>query len=157
MTEHDNILVNGPFIAYQSVDTQFIGGKHTHNYPAPDTPHPTDHRIIEDIDFEDLSSSVNPEIIVPTAGKESHSGSLYPFVVPAKLAELNLYSMAEFEKMYRAAAAKEAPDLAQFLKQYKQLGVLDFGRLNKKQIFETLQAFFPNEIHYLYNNFIYYF
>ena len=57
MTEYDNILVNGPFIAYQSVDTQFIGGKHTHNYPTPDTPHPTDHRIIEDVDFEDLSSS----------------------------------------------------------------------------------------------------
>lgn len=98
----------------------------------------------EDVSF----SSVSPE---------SNSGSLYPFVVPAILAELNLYSMVEFEKMYRAAAAKEAPDLAQFLKQYKQLGVLDFGRLNKKQIFETLQAFFPNEIHYLYNNFIYYF
>lgn len=149
MTEHDNILVNGPFIAYQSVDTQFIGGKHTHNYPAPETPHTTDHRIIEDIDFEEVSSS--------SVASECHSGSLYPFVVPAKLAELNLYSMAEFEKMYREAAAKEAPDLAQFLKQYKQLGVLDFGRLNKKQIFETLQAFFPNEIHYLYNNFIYYF
>lgn len=57
MTEYDNILVNGPFIAYQSVDTQFIGGKHTHNYPAPETPHTTDHRIIEDVDFEDLSSS----------------------------------------------------------------------------------------------------
>lgn len=149
MTEYDNILVNGPFIAYQSVDTQFIGGKHTHNYPAPETPHTTDHRIIEDVDFEEVSSS--------SVSPESHSGSLYPFVVPAKLAELNLYSMEEFEKMYREAASKEAPDLAQFLKQYKQLGVLDFGRLNKKQIFETLQAFFPNEIHYLYNNFIYYF
>lgn len=62
MTEHDNILVNGPFIAYQSVDTQFIGGKHTHNYPAPETPHTTDHRIIEDVDFEEVSSSsVSPE------------------------------------------------------------------------------------------------
>ena len=57
MTEYDNILVNGPFIAYQSVDTQFIGGKHTHNYPAPETPHTTDHRIIEDVDFEEVSSS----------------------------------------------------------------------------------------------------
>jgi len=148
MAEHDSIFVNGPFIAYQSVGTQFIGGTHTHNYPAPDTTHSTDHRVIEDIDFEDLSSSVSPE---------SHSGSLYPFVVPDKLAELNLYSMEEFESMYRAAAAKEAPDFVQFLKQYKQLGVLDFGRRNKKQIFETLQAFFPDEIHYLYNNFIYYF
>ena len=57
MAEPDNILVTGPYIAYQSVGTQFIGGKHTHNYPAPDTPHSTDHRIIEDIDFEDLSCS----------------------------------------------------------------------------------------------------
>lgn len=57
MAEHDNILVTGPYIAFQSVGTQFIGGKHTHNYPAPETPHTTDHRIIEDVDFEDLSSS----------------------------------------------------------------------------------------------------
>lgn len=149
MAEHDNILVTGPYIAYQSVGTQFIGGTHSHNYPAPDTPHTTDHHIIEDIDFEEVpSSSVN---------SESHSGSLYPFVVPSKLAELNLYSMAKFESMYREAAAKEAPDLAKFLKQYKQLQVLDFGRRNKKQIFEILQAFFPDEIHYSYNNFISYF
>lgn len=148
MAEHDNILVTGPYIAYQSVGTQFVGGTHTHNYPAPDTTHSSDHRIVEDIDFEDLSSSVSPE---------SHSDSLYPFVVPAKLVELNLYSMEEFEKMYREAASEEAPDLAQFLKQYKQLGVLDFGRLNKKQIFEILQAFFKDEIRYAYNNFITYF
>ena len=67
MAEYDNILVTGPYIAYQSVGTQFIGGKHTHNYPAPETPHATDHRIVEDVDFEDVpSSSISPE---------SHSGS----------------------------------------------------------------------------------
>ena len=148
MDEHDHILITGPYIAYQSVETQFIGGNHTHNYPAPEAPHSADHRLVEDIDFEDLSPSVSPE---------SDSASLYPFVVPAKLAELNLYSMAEFDTMYRAAAAKEAPDFAQFLKQYRNLGVLDFGRRNKKQIFELLQAFFPDEIHYAYNNFITYF
>lgn len=149
MAEHDNILVTGPYIAYQSVGTQFIGGKHTHNYPAPESPYATDHRIVEDVDFEEVpSSSVSPE---------SHSDSLYPFVVPAKLAELNLYSMIKFESMYREAASKEAPDFAKFLKQYNQLKVLDFGRLNKKQIFEILQAFFKDEIRYSYNNFIYYF
>lgn len=147
MAKHDNILVTGPYIAYQSVGTQFIGGKHTHNYTAPDAPQPTDQRIVEDIDFEELSSSAEPD-----KRKES-----YPFIVPAKLAELNLYSMEEFERMYREAAAKEAPDFAQFLKLYQKLGILDFGRCNKKQIFDILKAFFPDEIHYLYNNFIYYF
>ena len=81
----------------------------------------------------------------------------YPFIVPAKLTELNLYSMSEFETMYRKAATADAPALAEFLKQYKKLGVLDFGRLNKKQIFDKLKAFFPDEIQYLYNNFITYF
>ena len=109
MAQHDNILVTGSYIAYQSVGTQFIGGKHTHNYPAPDSPHPADHRIVEDVDFEDLSSSVKPE---------SDSDALYPFVVPAKLTELKLYSMAEFEAMYRDAAANGAPVLAKFLKKY---------------------------------------
>ena len=148
MAEHDNILVTGPYIAFQSVGTQFIGGTHNHNYPAPESAQSADHRIIEDIDFEDLSSSVSPE---------SNSGSLYPFVVPAKLAELKLYSMDDFEKMYREAAAGGAPALAKFLKRYRELGVLDFGRHNKKQIFEILRAFFPDEIDYGYNNFISYF
>jgi hypothetical protein len=76
MAEHDNILVTGPYIAYQSVGTQFIGGKHTHNYPAPDTGSSTDRRIVEDIEFEDVSTTgVSPEITVPPMDKESHSGS----------------------------------------------------------------------------------
>ena len=141
-----HIVVNGQYIAHMEIDTQIVGVGYVYNINQPSSLGAT-HDNAEDI-IPDDSSSV---------ASECHSDSLYPFVVPAKLAELNLYSMAEFEKMYREAAAKEAPDLAQFLKQYKQLGVLDFGRLNKKQIFETLQAFFPNEIHYLYNNFIYYF
>lgn len=144
---HDNILVTGPYIAYQSVGTQFVGGTHTHNYPTPDTPHAADHRLVEDIDFEDISE----------APRSTDANATYPFVVPAKLTELELYSLAEFETMYREAAAKDAPDFAHFLKHYHQLGALDFGRRNKKQIFEVLQAFFHEEIQYKYNNFIYYF
>lgn len=67
MAENNNIIVTGPYIAFQSVGTQFIGGKHTHNYPSPDTPHTPEHRIVEDVDFEDVPSSpISPE---------SHSGS----------------------------------------------------------------------------------
>ena len=143
---NDRILVTGPYIAYQSVGTQFIGGKHSHQYNAPEPPQHAHERIVEDVAYEDLSPAASPE-----------ADSLYPFVVPAKLAELKLYSMTEFEAMYREAASGGAPKLAQFLLQYKQLGVLDFGRRNKKEIFAVLKAFFPDEIHYLYNNFTTYF
>ena len=73
------------------------------------------------------------------------------------MTELNLYTMSEFEVMYRDAAKAGAPVFAKFLKQYQKLGVLDFGKLNKKEIFVKLTEFFPDEIQYLYNNFITYF
>lgn len=66
MAKHDNILVNGPYIAYQSVATQFVGGEHTHNYSAPDSVRPTDHRIVEDVDFEELSSSASSGTVSDT-------------------------------------------------------------------------------------------
>lgn len=80
MAEHDNILVTGPYIAFQSVGTQFIGGKHTHNYPAPESPHATDHRIVEDIDFEEVPSSSpasdnRPKNDSSSVSPESYSGN----------------------------------------------------------------------------------
>lgn len=147
MAQRNNIFVAGSFIAHQSVETQIIGGNHTHHYPAHETAQPRSQRVVEDIDFEDLSARES----------KANAHTPYPFVVPDKLVVLNLYSLAEFEAMYREAAGKEAPDLALFLKQYQKLHVLDFGRLNKKQIFEVLQRFFADEIRYKYNNFIAYF
>jgi len=110
MTEHDNILVNGPFIAYQSVGTQFIGGKHTHNYPVPDTPHTTDHRIIEDIDFEDLSSSPvsdnRPKNDFSSISPESNSGN--PRGPRAQILFMNEYG--------REDATRTATEAARVLK-----------------------------------------
>ena len=74
-----------------------------------------------------------------------------------KLAELQLYTLPEFEKKYREAAGKEAPAFAKFLKQYRSLGILDFEDLDMKQIFAELKAFFPAEIKYQYRNFATYF
>ena len=102
--------------------------------------------MAEDVEFEDVTPVETPT-----------QAEAYPFVVAEKLAELNLYTMSEFEQKYREAAANGAPVFAKFLKKYRELGVLDFGRLNKKQIFYLLRDFFKDEIGYDYNNFITYF
>ena len=81
----------------------------------------------------------------------------FPFIVPQKLEELGLYTLEEFQCMYREAVEGNAKTLASFLKKYHDLYVLDFEGKNKKQIFNTLQAFFPNQIKYEYNNFLSYF
>lgn len=80
-----------------------------------------------------------------------------PFVVAEKLRELNLYTYEEFAHMYRKAAETDAKTLAEFLTKYRQLGVLDFKNYEKKEILETLQAYFPTMKKYSYNNFVYYF
>ena len=142
MGKHNNIFVAGDFIARQDIGTQILHADRVYtNNPDKEQPHE-----VEDVAFEEVGAKA------PVS-----RAAQYPFVVPAKLTELNLYTMSEFETMYRNAATAGAPVFAKFLKQYQKLGVLDFGRLNKKQIFDELKAFFPDEIQYLYNNFITYF
>ena len=79
------------------------------------------------------------------------------FIVPEKLTELGLYSLEQFETMFREAAESDAKTLAAFLKKYRQMGVLDFKDKDKKQIFAELRACFPTMKRYSYSNFIYYF
>lgn len=80
-----------------------------------------------------------------------------PFLVVPKLKELNLYSLEEFEDIYRKAVQGDAKTLASFLKKYRDLQVLDFGDKNKKQIFAELEDFFGDSIDYKYPNFAAYF
>ena len=142
MDKSRNIYVAGNYIASQTIGTQILHADRVYtNKTDKEQPHE-----VEDVAFEEVGATV----------PVSHAAQ-YPFVVPAKLTELNLYTMSEFEVMYRDAAKAGAPGFAKFLKQYQKLGVLDFGKLNKKEIFVKLTEFFPDEIQYLYNNFITYF
>jgi len=59
MAEHDNILVTGPYIAYQSVGTQFIGGRHTHQYYTPEQPQHADERSVEDVAYLPIPAERN--------------------------------------------------------------------------------------------------
>ena len=86
---------------------------------------------------------------------ESHAPC--PFLVPDKLTDLGLYSLEQFEIMYREAAESDAKTLATFLKKYRQMGVLDFKGKDKKQIFAILRSSFPSMKQYSYRNFIEYF
>jgi hypothetical protein len=80
-----------------------------------------------------------------------------PFLVTEKLTEIGLYTPEQFENMFREAAESDAKTLAAFLKKYRQMGVLDFKGMDKKQIFAELRACFPTMKRYSYSNFIYYF
>lgn len=148
MGKHNNIFVAGNFIARQDIGTQILHAEHVHQESAFSRQYSdscASSRVVEDVEFEEVGTATE---------KRAES---FPFVVATKLAELELYSLPEFEKMYREAAAGGAPAFAKFLKQYQKLGVLDFGLLNKKQIFAELLAFFPTEIRYNYRNFATYF
>ena len=105
---------------------------------------------------------------VPTSASSTNDASIEdvtpvvehapcPFLVPDKLTELGLYSLEQFETMFREAAESDAKTLAAFLKNYRQMGVLDFKGMDKKQIFAKLQEYFPTMRQYSYSNFIYYF
>ena len=80
-----------------------------------------------------------------------------PFLVVEKLKELNLYTLEEFEEKYREAVKGDAKTLATFLKNYRELKVLDFQGKDKKQILAILQERFPDDINYGYTNFATYF
>lgn len=137
-----NIYVAGNYIASQTIGTQILHADRVNtNNPDKEQPHE-----VEDVAFEEVGTNAS-------VSRAAH----HPFVVPEKLKELNLYTMSEFETMYRDAAKSDAPIFAKFLKQYQKLGVLDFGLLNKKEIFNKLAAFFSNEIQYNYRNFATYF
>lgn len=97
------------------------------------------------------------EDITPVQEVEPKQNTNFPFIVSVKLEELGLYSLEEFQCLYREAIGGNAKTLASFLKKYHELKVLDFEGKNKKQIFTKLQECFPDQISYDYNNFISYF
>ena len=80
-----------------------------------------------------------------------------PFFVPDKLIELGTYTVDEFETIYHKAVKEGAPVLAPFLKHYGELSVFHFKGYNKKQIYESLKAFFGDEMAFGYPNFVAYY
>ncbi len=86
----------------------------------------------------------------------NHEQSL-PFFVPEKLKELGTLTYEQFCDKYREAVQSDAPKLAKFLHRYEKLKVFDFSGYRKREVLETLQAYFPEMKEYKYNNFVTYF
>ena len=111
-------------------------------------------------DLASVLHAVDTENITPVQEVKTEpakESSNLPFLVEEKLKELNLYTLEEFEDMYRKAVKGDAKTLAKFLKNYSDLEVLDFKGKDKKQILTILQERFPDDINYGYTNFATYF
>jgi hypothetical protein len=108
------------------------------------------------VNVSDLVRSFMADDIEPVQAEEVTPSNL-PFLVVSKLQDLNLYSLQEFEGIYRKAVEGDAKTLASFLKKYRDLQVLDFKDKNKKQIFAEIEDFFGDSITYKYPNFAAYF
>ncbi len=107
-------------------------------------------------DLASVMRAIDAEDITPTEAEEVTPSDL-PFLVVSKLQDLNLYSLQEFEGMYRKAVEGDAKTLASFLKKFRDLQVLDVKGKNKKQIFAELKDFFGDRIDYNYPNFAAYY
>ncbi len=83
--------------------------------------------------------------------------SYCPYINREKIRELGIMSPADFQTKLHQACLGNAPQLAEFLKHYHNLGYLHFNGHNKKQIFETLCTSFPDTITYQYSNFATYY
>lgn len=108
------------------------------------------------VNVSDLVRSFMADDVEPVQAEEVTPSDL-PFLDVSKLQKLNLYSLQEFESMYRKAVDGDAKTLASFLKKYRDLQVLDFKDKNKKQIFAEIEDFFGDSITYKYPNFAAYF
>lgn len=88
-----------------------------------------------------------------SAPEEKTVESYCEYINREKLAEQDIYTLDEFEKMFAKATKGEAPELAAFLHKYEKLGILDFKEHGKKKIYETLRAHFKEMREYSYTNF----
>lgn len=93
----------------------------------------------------------------PVQEEKSAKKSSLPFLNLEKFKELNLYSLEEFEDKYRKAVKGGAPQLAKFIKQYKELDVLNLKDYNKRETYDELKEFFGEDLDFGYPNFAAYY
>jgi|GEM_PF-5399434 len=118
--------------------------------------------VLRDCDADDVTpdkewSAASEREDKNTPVTKSLKATDLPFLDTDELTKLELYTLEEFAKMYHAAARGKAKDFADFIKRYRDLGILRIGGIKKTTLFAELKAYFGNEISYGYTNFIYYF
>ena len=111
-----------------------------------------DHQTVSfDKDMNMHIAQVENSNISQTTNSSEHDYCEY--ICREKLAEQNIYTLDEFERMFCNATKGTAPELAAFLKRSRAQGLLNFKKHTKKQIFDNLRKHFPEMRVYDYPNF----
>lgn len=100
----------------------------------------------EDIQAEEIATKQEQ----PTKG-------LCPYIQVDRLNEMGVYTPEQFNQLLSEKTQMPAPDLAAFLRKHEKSGYLNYGTHNKRQVFDTLHAYYPDMKKYTYPNFCLYF
>lgn len=104
-------------------------------------------------DISSLVRSFFAEDVEPVQENKPTQREYCIYICREKLEEQGIYTLDEFEKMFANATKGTAPELAGFLKRYKEQGTLDFMGHSKRQIFDNIRAHYPEMREYDYPNF----
>ena len=80
-----------------------------------------------------------------------------PYIQPDKLKEVGVYTIEQFDQLVSREAEQPAPVFAKFLHKHEKSGYLRFEDQSKRQVFDTLHAYYPSMKDYSYGNFALYF
>lgn len=85
--------------------------------------------------------------------QQADNEELCPYIQVERLNEVGVYTPEKFNKMISQEAEKPAPQFAKFLRKHEKSGYLNFYGQTKRQVLNTLHAWFPNIKNYSYQNF----
>ncbi len=88
---------------------------------------------------------------------EQPTEALCPYIQVDKLNEIGVYTPEQFNQLLNEKTELPAPELAAFLHKHEKSGYLNYGKHSKRQVFNTLHAYYPNMKKYSYPNFCLYF
>ncbi len=125
---NDRSLVTGPYIAFQSVGTQFIGGRHTHQYHNPEQPQHADERIVEDVEYKEQSPEAKPE-----------AESDFPYLTK-KCFDENRVATVEAE--IQAARKGTAEDMWRTLWTNENLGYLEVKFIDATTLYRAIEKWY---------------
>ena len=138
MEQQRNIYVAGNYIAEQHIDTQFIGGTHTHVEPST-VSNQTSAFSTEDVtEFEE----------VPVYCR---------YLDPEAIRRTGIWTPAQVQQKLEEASEKDAKEFVAFLRDFERKGYLCFHGESKRKIFQTLRQQLPMMRNYSEANFYAYF
>ena len=131
--EQRNIYVAGNYIAEQHIDTQFIGGTHTHVEPST---------------VSNQTSAFSTEEEVPV---------YCSFLDLEAIRRAGIWTPAQVQQKLEEASEKDAKEFVAFLRDFERKGYLCFHGESKRKIFQTLRQQLPMMRNYSEANFYAYF